>query len=99
VTFSGAGLTDQKDWFSPCEIAAFGQGADARGWDVWRLREIEILKRLHAWQMRILEAQFDGAALAVLHFRQQQGLQILQVRAILLAGFLGQRCELSAVPS
>jgi hypothetical protein len=44
VRFSGAGFTDQKDWFGTLQIAAIGQSSNARGRDVGRLRKVELLK-------------------------------------------------------
>jgi hypothetical protein len=41
--FSGAGFSGQKHWLGVFEIATFGQGADARRRDVWRLREVNLI--------------------------------------------------------
>src|SRR6202035_4183927 len=74
----------------------FGQGADAGGRDVWRLREVELLQRLDPGQVRFLHAQFDGAPFPILDLRLKQGLEIVQMRVVALCGFLGERGELGA---
>ena len=94
--FPSAGFTDQKYWLGALEIAAFGQGADARCRDVRRLREIELLQRLHPRQMCILKAQFDGAPFTILDLALEQSFQVVKMRVVLLARFLSQRRELPA---
>jgi hypothetical protein len=89
-----AGFTDQKHWLGALEIAAFGQGADARCRDVRRLREIKLFQRLHPRQVCILKAQFDGAPFTILDLALEQSFQVVKMRVVLLARFLSQRREL-----
>jgi hypothetical protein len=54
-SFSGAWFPHRKHWFGPFQIASFGQGSIARRRDVRRPRKVELFKRLHPEQVRILD--------------------------------------------
>src|ERR1019366_6438444 len=95
VSFSGAWFANQKHWFRALQVAAFGQGSDTRGRDVWCLRKVELLQRLHPGQVRILEPQFDRAPFALLDLGLKQRFKVVEMGVVLLPGFLGQGCELS----
>lgn len=92
--FSGTGLADQQHRLGAFKVPALGQGSDARSRDVRRLREVELFQRFDPRQMRVLEAQFNRAPLAVFDLALQQSLQVMQMRVLLLGRFLGQRCKL-----
>ena len=76
------------------EIAAFGQSADAGGWDMRRLSEVELFERLDPGQMRFLHPQLDGASFAIFHLRLKQGLEIVQMGVVALTGLFGERYDL-----
>jgi hypothetical protein len=57
--FSCAGFTDQEQEFCMRQTASFGQSANARGRDLRRLREVELLQSLDTRQMRIFGGQID----------------------------------------
>jgi hypothetical protein len=86
----------QKHGFGAFQIAAFGQGSEARGRDVGRLRKVEFLQRLHPGQVRILEPQFDRAPFALFDLGLEQRFQVMEMGVVLLPGFFGEGCELGA---
>src|ERR1019366_2658918 len=58
--------------------------------------KVEVLKRLHPGQMRILDSQFNRAPFALFDFSLEQCFKVMKMGVFLLPGFLRQRGELSA---
>jgi hypothetical protein len=69
-----AAITNQNYCFSPFDIAALRQFVG--GLDLRSLAKVELIERLHARQMSILDPPGDGVALAFFQFCGQQCLQI-----------------------
>ena len=90
MCLAGSTFTDEQDRFSTIDVAALGQVAHLRRGHIRRLRVIELLQRLHAWQMRFPDSALDGVPFPFFHLGQQQRLQIPDVV------FLFQRITCSA---
>ena len=94
MRLAGATITNQNYWFGPFDVATLSQFVDLGGLDLRSLAEVELIERLHARQMSILDPPCDGVALALFQFRCQQRFQVAQISQSLLDGLFGQRCAL-----
>src|ERR1035441_6599218 len=91
MSLSGATIADQNDWVRAVDIAALNQFMDLGGLYLRSLAEVELIERLHARQVSILDPPCDGVAFAFFQFGCQQSFQISQVSESLLDGLFGQR--------
>jgi hypothetical protein len=57
--------------------------------------KVELLKRLHPGQMRILDSQFNRTPFTLFDLSLEQRFEVMKMRVLLLSGFLRQRCKLS----
>jgi hypothetical protein len=64
MRLAGAAITDQNDRLSAFDIATLRQFVDLGGLDLRSLAEVELIERLHARQMSILDPPCNGVALA-----------------------------------
>jgi hypothetical protein len=62
---------------------------------VGRLSKVELLKRLHPGQVRILDSQFNRTPFTLFNLSLEQRFEVMKMGVLLLSGFLSQRSELS----
>src|ERR1035438_853682 len=91
MRLAGAAITNKDYGFGAFDVATLSQFVDLGGRDLRSLAEVELIERLHARQMSILDPPGDGVAFALFQFGCQQRFQITQVSESLLDGLFGQR--------
>ena len=84
-------ITDQDDRLSAFDIATLRQFVDLGCRDLRGLAEVELIERLHARQMCILDPPGNGVAFALFQFgNSSECSQISEVSDSLLDGLFGQ---------
>lgn len=71
MCLAGAAIANKDYWFGAFDIATLRQFVDLGGLDLRSLAEVELIERLHARQMSILDSPCDGVALAFFQFSCQ----------------------------
>ncbi len=74
------------------------QIADLRGWDLRCFREVELIQRLQAWQLRVTDTVGNGMTIALFTLDRQQRFQVAHVAVLFFDRLFGQWTAMPHVP-